>query len=321
MRTSAKVVAGRIGLLFVSLAVASVAVFLLINLLPGDVAAVIMGTNADPSSVEQVRAQLGLDRPLLLRYFEWIGQLLSGNLPSSVFTGMPIGPQVARRLGVTFSLVGLGMLTALLIALPAGMLAAAKRNKTIGVVVSVISQLGMAIPAFLAGLILVIIFAVKLRWLPANGYVPLKENPGQWIRYLILPVCSIAAVQGAILTRYVRSAFVEVIKQDYFRTARAVGFPYTAAMIRHGLRNAALQVLTVLGLQLSTLLVGAIVVEQVFRLPGLGSYLVQSVAQRDLPVVQTLVMILVTLVLVINTIVDLAYQLIDPRLREDGEDS
>lgn len=299
--------------------IASVVVFALINALPGDVAAVILGPNATPEAVAGMRQRLGLNRPLAQRYLEWITGLLSGNLGNSALDGQPVAALVAGKFSVTFSLVVLGMSLALTIAVPLGMFAAARRSRPSGFVVSALSQLGMSVPAFLAGIFLVVVFAVWLRWLPANGYVPIGRGPGQWAAHLVLPVASLALVQSAILTRYVRSAFIEVLNQDYFRTARAVGWRYWPALWRHGLRNAGLQILTVLGLQLATLFVGAIVIEQVFALPGLGSYLLSSVVDRDLPVVQSVAMLLVALVLIINMVVDVAYLLIDPRLRAQQE--
>lgn len=319
MKAPAKAILKRIVTLLVSLIVASVVVFLLINLLPGDVTGVILGANADPESVAQLRAAMGLDQPLILRYFSWLSGMIRLDPGTSIFTGQAISEQLPHRLEATFSLVFAGMLLALLLAIPLGMVGALWRNRKSGIVVSALSQLGMAIPAFLAGMLLTIVFAVKLQVLPANGYVSFQEDPLEWARYLCLPVLSIAIVQGAVLTRYTRSAFIEVIKQDYFRTARAIGWRFPGALLRHGVRNASLQVITVLGLQLSTLLVGAIVVEQVFAIPGLGTYLIAAVVQRDLTVVQAVVMLLVAAVLVINALVDVVYQLLDPRIRQGVE--
>lgn len=308
-----------LGSFLLSLLVASAVVFALVNLLPGDVAQVILGTNADPASVEALREQLGLNRPAVLRYLEWLGGLFTGDFGHSALTGEAVAAQLPRRLGVTLWLVVLGMALAVAIALPVGIFAAANRRRRRGQLVSAASQLGMAVPAFLMGIVLVTIFAVQLRWLPANGYVPFSTDPWQWARRIILPVVSLALVQSAVLIRYVRNAFVDVLGEDYFRTARAIGWPRRQALIRHGLRNAGLQVITVLGLQLATLFVGAIVIETVFVLPGLGSYLLAAVNNRDLPIVQSVVMLLVALVLVINALVDLAYRLIDPRLRSGEE--
>lgn len=314
-----RAIAQRLGAFLLSLLVASAIVFVLLNLLPGDAAQVILGSNTDPASVEQLRRELGLDRPLLVRYLEWLAGLLVGNPGTSALTGESFAGDIGRRLAVTGWLVLLGMGLAILIALPVGRFAAANRKKTSGQIASAASQLGMAVPAFLMGILLTTIFAVRLRWLPANGYTPLLDKPLQWARRMVLPVISLALVQSAVLTRYVRNAFIDVLAEDYFRTARAIGWPFHYALRRHGMRNAGLQIVTVLGLQLATVFVGAIVIENVFVLPGLGSYLLAAVANRDLPIVQSVVMILVALVLVINALVDLAYVMIDPRLRSPDE--
>ena len=316
---AAKAIGKRLLSLAISLLVASLLVFLLLNLLPGDVAQVILGPNADPASVEALRQELGLDRPLIVRYLAWLGGLVTGNLGVSALTGAPFGQVIASKLAVTSWLVILGMALALAIAAPVGKAAAEHRRNAKGQVISIFSQLGMAIPAFLAGIILVIIFFVQLRWFPANGYVPLLKNPLAWAERMVLPVISLALVQSAVLTRYVRNAFIEVMNEDYLRTARAIGWTESKALTRHGRRNVAIQVVTVLGLQLATLFVGAIVIEQVFVLPGLGSYLLAAVNNRDLPIVQSIAMILVAIVLLINVLVDIAYLIIDPRLRARGE--
>ena len=316
---AAKAIGKRLLSLAISLLVASLLVFLLLNLLPGDVAQVILGPNADPASVEALRQELGLDRPLIVRYLAWLGGLVTGNLGVSALTGAPFGQVIASKLAVTSWLVILGMALALAIAAPVGKAAAEHRRNAKGQVISIFSQLGMAIPAFLAGIILVIIFSVQLRWFPANGYVPLLKNPLAWAEHMVLPVISLALVQSAVLTRYVRNAFIEVMNEDYLRTARAIGWTESKALTRHGRRNVAIQVVTVLGLQLATLFVGAIVIEQVFVLPGLGSYVLAAVNNRDLPIVQSIAMILVAIVLLINVLVDIAYLIIDPRLRARGE--
>ncbi len=292
----------------------SAIIFGLVNLLPGDVATAILGDQADAASIAALRAELGLDRPVALRYLSWVTDMVQGNLGHTAGTGQSIAGLIGPRLGVTLWLVGLGMLLAVVVAIPVGMLAARGRRRASGVIVSALSQLGMAIPAFLAGILLVIVFAVQLRWVPANGYVPFTEDTYQWARHLVLPVISLALVQSSVLTRYARSAFIEVLTEDWFRTARSVGWTTRAAMLRHGLRNAALSIVTVLGLQLTTLFVGAIVVESVFNLPGLGSLLLDAVLNRELVEVQAIVMLLVAMVLLINMLVEVSYTLIDPRL-------
>ncbi|MCL2316106.1 MAG: ABC transporter permease [Actinomycetia bacterium] len=314
MRLS-RLLLGRLAAFVVSLLVASLAVFLLLNLLPGDVTAVILGNNATPAAVAHLRSAMGLDDPVLLRYVHWLAGVAHGNLGASAFTGEPVAGLIVPKLAVTISLVGGGMVLAMVLALPAGLFAALHRRQASGQMVLATSQLGMAVPAFLAGIVLVVVFAARLRWLPAGNYVPLTSDPLDWFRHLILPWVSLALVQGAVLVRYVRGAFLDVMDQDYMRTARSIGWRRRRAVWRHGLRNAALQIVTVLGLQLATLFVGAVVIENVFVLPGLGSLLLRSVNGRDLPLVQAIVLVLVALILMINLLVDVAYLVIDPRLR------
>ncbi|MDO5736740.1 MAG: ABC transporter permease [Propionibacteriaceae bacterium] len=308
----------RLAGLLVSLLVASMLIFLATNYLPGDVAQVILGTNASPGEVDALRVRLGLDRPLGTRYVEWLSQVLRGDFGTSMISGRDVVSQIAPRLGVSLWLVGLAMLLAIVIALPLGAFAAIKRRRASGFIASAVAQIGLSIPAFWAAIWLVVIFAVTLRWLPATNYVSPAVSLGQWALHLVLPVTSLAIVQASILSRYVRSAVIEVLGEDWFRTARSVGWSTWGALRRHGSRNIAISLLTVIGLQLSTLLVGAIIIEQVFALPGLGSRLIQAVNQRDLVVVQAIVLLLVWAVLVINFLVDFAYQLVDPRLRRTG---
>ncbi|NEA30091.1 ABC transporter permease [Streptomyces sp. SID13031] len=307
--------AERTAVLVISLAVASVLVFGFMAVLPGDPARVALGVNASDDAVAQLRQQFGLDRPLTTQYVDWLGGLLHGDFGTSYVSKVAIGPQVADRFQVTLWLVVVGMVVALVLAAPAGTVMAARHRRLSGLALSALSQLGVAIPAFLAGILLIMLFAVKLGWLPANGWTPPAEDPGMFLKQLILPALSLGIVQGAVLTRYVRSAVLEVLREDYLRTARAKGLRPFPALWRHGLRNAAVPVVTVLGLQLATLLIGAVVVERVFVIPGLGSLLLDGVSNRDLLLVQDVVMVLVVAVLVVNFLVDLLYVALDPRLR------
>jgi peptide/nickel transport system permease protein len=305
----------RAGVLLASLAVSSVLVFGFMAVLPGDPARVALGVNASDEAVAQLRQQFGLDRSLVTQYADWLGGLLHGDFGTSYVSKVAIGPQVFDRLQVTLWLVVTSMVIALVVAVPAGTVMAARHRRISGLVLSAISQLGVAVPAFLAGILLITIFAVKLGWLPANGWTPPAQNPGMFVRQLILPALSLGLVQGAVLTRYVRSAVLDVLREDYLRTARAKGLRPFPALWRHGMRNAAVPVVTVLGLQLATLLIGAVVVERVFVIPGLGSLLLDGVSNRDLLLVQDVVMLLVVAVLVVNFVVDLLYLALDPRLR------
>ncbi|HAT1213122.1 ABC transporter permease [Corynebacterium striatum] len=291
---------------------ASVAIFLLMRAVPGNPARVALGVNATDEAVAELTQTLGLDRPLFTQYFEWVGGLLSGSFGTSLSSQQDITPLVLDRAQVSLILVGLAIVLALAGAVPMGMWLARTGNTF----VSALTQIGIAVPSFLVGIIMVAFFAVRLGWLPANGWIPPDQNFGGFIARLIMPVISLALVQGAMLTRYVRSSIVDVMDQDYIRTARALGLSHAEALRRHGLRNAALPVLTVTGLQLTTLIVGAVVIESVFVIPGLGSMLLDAVSNRDLTTVQTLVMLLVFFTLVINLATDLAYRVIDPRLKE-----
>ncbi len=311
-------IARRTGVFVVSLLGASLLIFLTTNALPGDVAQVLLGTDATPEALAQLRAQLGLDRPLPVQYLSWLGGILVGDFGHSHLNGQPVLTLMAPRIAVTLWLVFFGMVGSVLIAVPAGMVAALKRRSWPGFTISAAAQVGMAVPVFWGGIMLVLVFAVWLHWLPANGYVPLARSPGQWAAHLVLPVVTLALVQAAVLIRYVRSAFIEVLNEDYYRTARSIGWTPMRALYRHGVRNAAISLVTILGLQLSTVLVGAIVVESVFTLPGLGSLLLTAVNQRDLLVVQGTVMFLVLAVLAISALVDFSYLLIDPRQAAAG---
>lgn len=309
--------ARRLGVFVASVVVASLLVFLVASALPGNVAQVVLGVQATPDAVARLEQQFGLDRPWTVRYLEWLAGLARLDLGRSYLTGQPVLEQVLPRLGVTAWLVGLAMVLALLVAVPLGMWAAVRRRHVDGFVASAISQIGLAVPSFWLGILAVLVFAVRLGWLPASGYVPFAAGPGDWGRHLVLPVVSLATVQASVLGRYVRSATIEVLHQDHYRTARAGGWRTLPALLRHGLRNMSLSVVTVVGLQLATLLAGAIVVESVFALPGLGRLLLDAVAQRDLMVVQGVVLLLVVAVLVINALVDISYALLDPRLRTE----
>jgi peptide/nickel transport system permease protein len=305
----------RAAILVASFVVSSILVFAFMAVLPGDPARTALGVNATEQAVAQLHQQYGLDRPLPVQYLSWVGGLARGDLGTSYISKALIGPQVADRLQVTLWLVVTSMVLALVVAVPAGVLMAVRHRRISGVVLSAVSQIGVAVPAFLAGILLITLFAVRLGWLPANGWTAPSEDPVMFVRQLTLPALSLGLVQAAVLTRYVRSAVLDVLREDYLRTARAKGLTPYRALLRHGLRNAAVPVVTVLGLQLATLLIGAVVVERVFVVPGLGSLLLDAVSTRDLIVVQDVVMLLVVAVLLVNFVVDVLYVLIDPRLR------
>lgn len=307
-----KKVLTRIGVFLVTVAVASVAVFLLLSALPGDAAAIKLGTEASPQALEQMRHELGLDRPMYLRYFSWAGGMIRGDMGISANSGVSIASDVIQGLQVTLLLVVIAMIIALLIAFIFGTLAAVYRDRALGTVLSVVSQIGVSVPAFLAGLILVIIFAVGLGMFPATGWSS-PDDPVQFLRHVALPALSLGLVQGAILSRYVRSAVLEVTTEDFMRTARAKGLSFSQALRKHGIRNALVPIMNIAGVETASILIGAVVVERVFEIRGLGSLLVSSVENRDLPEVQAIVMVLAVMVLFVNLVVDLLSAAVDPR--------
>ncbi len=305
----------RLVIFVVSLWAASVIVFALLSVLPGDPASVILGTQATPESLASLRAELGLDRSVVAQYLEWSGDLLRGDLGTSYINRLSIGGQIVDRLSVTIPLAVMGIALAVLVAVPAGVLAAARHRKTADTVISTLSQLGLAVPAFWAGLVFVTFLAVRWRIFPAGGFPGWSDDFLGSLKALVLPAVSLALVQGAILSRYVRSAVLEVMNEDFIRTARAKGLTRTEALWRHGLRNAAIPVVTILGLQLAALLAGTVVIESVFVLPGLGNLLLQAISRRDLLLVQGAAFVIAAIILLVNLVIDLSYPLIDPRVR------
>jgi peptide/nickel transport system permease protein len=302
----------------VSLVVASILVFTVVNVLPGDVAAVMLGTNATPEALATLRHQLGLDQPGWLRYLQWVGGMLRSDFGTSLLSHAEVGPLIADKLSISGPLALAAAAISVALAMPLGVLAGVNYRKSSGAAISVISLLGMAVPAFAAGLLLAAVFALRLKVLPAGGFVPWSENSLNALRSLILPALALGLVQAAVLTRYVRSAVIDVQREDFLRTARAKGLTRWQALYRHGFRYAAIPLVTLFGIQLTSLLAGAIVIENVFVLPGLGRLLLQSVGNRDLIVVQDLVMLLTAVVLVVNFLVDLSYRLLDPRIRSSA---
>ncbi len=301
--------------LALSLVAASILVFAVVNVLPGDPALVILGINATPENVQSLHQLLGLDVPAPQRYLQWVAGMLHGDFGISALGRNPVGPEILQKLTVSGPLAIFAVAISLTISIPLGVVAGVRHRRASGTLISALSLGGIAIPGFWAGLLLATLFSVNLHLLPAGGFVEWSENPVQAVRSLILPALALGLIQGAVLTRFVRSAIIDVQGQDFIRTARAKGLTRWLALRRHGFRNAAIPVVTVLGIQLTGLLVGAIVIENVFVLPGLGRLLFQSVGNRDLVIVQDLVMLLTAVVLTVNFLVDVSYRLLDPRIR------
>ena len=292
---------------------ASLVVFIVLEVLPGDPALLMLGVDARPDTLAALRAQMGLDQPAPVRYLAWIGGLLTGDLGVSHTYGVPVAELIRDRLVVTAPLAALAMLVSTAVALPLGLLAASKRNRLSDYGVMAFSQLGVAVPNFWFGILLVLWFSIGLGWFDAGGFPGWSAGIGPALKSLTLPAFTLGLTEAAILARVTRSAVLDTLGEDYVRTARAKGLSRSAVMRRHVLRNALIPITTIVGLQFAFLLGGAIVVENVFFLPGLGRLLFQAISQRDLIVVKDAVMVLAAMVVAVNLIVDILYAVIDPR--------
>ncbi|WP_238371725.1 ABC transporter permease [Heliomarina baculiformis] len=301
--------------LIVSLAVASLVIFFVIEVAPGDPAQFMLGINAQPDTVAALRSELGLDVPKWQRYLGWVGGLVTGDFGTSYTYRTPISTMIADRLWVSLPLAIYALTLSTVIAFPAGIYAAARRGKGGDMAVMGATQLGVAVPNFWFAMMMVLIFAINLRWFSAGGFAGWDKGLWTGIHSLTLPAVSLALPQAAILARVMRSALLDILGEDFMRTARAKGLTRRQALWRHGVRNALIPVLTIIGLQFSFLLAGSIIIEQVFYLPGLGRLVFQAISSRDLIVVESVVMLLVFAVITVNFLVDLAYAAVDPRLR------
>jgi peptide/nickel transport system permease protein len=301
--------------LIATLVGASVVVFLVLEILPGNAAQILMGPDASPEAVQALAAKLGIDRPPIERYWDWVSGMFVGELGQSYAYSTPVAELVLERLSLTVPLALMAMIITSVLALVAGIYAAARHNKLGDVGVMGLSQIGIAIPNFWFAILLILLFSVQLGWFSAGGFSGWGEGILPGLRALLLPAISLAVVQSAILARITRSAVLEVLREDFVRTARAKGVSRRGAMWGHVLRNAMIPVITVMGLQFAELLAGTIVVENVFYLPGLGRLIFQSISNRDLIVVRNCVMLLAAMVVIVNFVVDLLYAVIDPRVK------
>lgn len=307
----------RLALLALGLIVASVLIFMTLRVLPGDVAQLIAGVNSTPEQIAAIRERLGLNQPLPVQYLDWIGGVFRGDLGTSQITGSSVAAELAEKAQVTVPLGILALTIAVLFSVPLGVLSAMRRGRADGTALSVGAQTLAAVPVVWAGMMLVVVFAVWLGWLPAQGFPRTGwSTPWLALKALILPALTIGIVEGAMLMRFVRSATLQAVGQDFVRTAAAKGLTRNAALIRHGLPVVGLSVITVLGLQVAGIIVGAVVIEQLFNLPGIGRMLVADVNGRDLLKVQGELLVLTGFVLIVGFIVDLFHRLIDPRQRE-----
>jgi peptide/nickel transport system permease protein len=295
--------------------IVAVVVFALMRLAPGDPAAVMVGDLDDPTVLEQVREELGLNEPLPAQFAIWFGNVIRGELGQSLMTGEDVLDAMLKRFRVTAQIVFVSIILAILIAIPVGLLAAWRQNRTSDVITMFLVILAVSVPSFWVGILLILVFGVELGWLPTIGYVPVSENLAEGLRYLILPVTALLLGEMASLARMMRSSTIEVLRLEYITHARAKGLPERTVLWRHALPNAFAPVLTVLGLMLGSLLGGAVVIETVFTLPGLGRFLVDGIYARDYPVVQGTLLLVAGIYVLTNLIVDLLYPLFDPRVR------
>lgn len=289
--------------------------FLIIQLVPGDPARIILGINADQSKVEDLRRIMGLDRPLLVQYGDWLLSLLRGDLGESYITGQSVMEAVLERLPRTLTLAGASLAIALAIALPLGILSALRLRSSVDYGAMIFSQVGVSIPDFWMGIMLILVFSLNLRWLPPSGYVGITEDPVEWLRHLILPALTVGIVSGSVITRFVRSAMLETLHQDYVRTARSKGLHERRIVSHHVLRNALIPITTVVGLQLAALLGGVVVVEVIFAWPGVGRLALDAVQRRDYAMLQGAVLFLALAFSAVSLVVDLLYAYLDPRIR------
>jgi peptide/nickel transport system permease protein len=293
----------------------SITVFSALFILPGDPAQIILGINATPESLAGLRADLGLDKPFLGQYGDWIVKLLSGRSHQSIHYKMPVSELIASRLAVTGPLALLAMLFAVVISIPFGIYAARHQNHKGDVAVMAFTQLGLATPEFWLGILLVLLFSVELNWFAAGGFPGWTSDIWGSLKALLLPAFALGVIRASILTRITRSSMLEVLREDYVRTARAKGLRERTVVYVHALRNALIPVLTIMGLQLGQLLAGAIIIENVFFLPGLGRLVFTAIGMRDLPVVRDIVLLMAAAVVLVNFLVDLAYAYVDPRIK------
>jgi len=308
----------RLAISAVTLVVISVIVFTGVRMIPGDPARVMAGTEADEAGLAEIRAKYGLTDPLPVQYLRWVGLALRGDLGESIRTRETVAATVAKKLPVTMELACLSILVALCIAIPVGVLSAARRNTLWDYLANSLSLCGLSVPSFWLGIMLILLLSVRLHWLPASGFVPLWENPVGNLTRMLMPAFVLGATLGAVLMRQTRNSMIEVLGADYIRTAYSKGLPGRAVIFRHAIRNGLIPVVTILGLQMGALMGGAVVTEQIFVVPGFGRLIVESVFTRDYPLVQGVVLITASAYVLINLLVDISYSLLNPRIRVKG---
>ncbi len=297
------------------MAIVALFVFSLLYIAPGDPAAIIAGDQASPADIDRIREGLGLDRPFLIRFGEWLWNVLQGNLGTSIFTNLPVTKMIGQRLEPTISLMILTLILSIGIAVPVGVLAAWKQGTWIDRLIMVMAVFGFSVPVFVVGYLLAYVFALQLDWFPVQGYTPIARGFGPWLANLVLPSVALGGVYIALIARITRATMLEVLSQDYIRTAKAKGVGSRTILFLHALKNAAVPIVTVIGIGVALLIGGAVVTESVFAIPGLGRLVVDAILRRDYPVIQGVVLLFSFVYVLVNLGVDLLYTLFDPRIR------
>ena len=297
------------------MAVVALFVFSLLYIAPGDPAAVIAGDQASPADVERIRQSLGLDRPFLVRLGEWVWQILHGDLGTSIFTNLPVASLIVQRIEPTLSLMALTLFLTIIVAVPLGVVAAWKAGSFVDRAIMAFAVFAFSLPVFVVGYVLAYVFALQFEWLPVQGYTPLAQGFWPWLEKLILPAVALGCVYIALIARITRASMLEVLQQDYIRTARAKGLGQRSILFVHALKNAAVPILTVIGIGVALLIGGAVVTESVFAIPGLGRLTIDAILRRDYPVIQGIVLLFSFLYVLVNLMVDVIYTLVDPRIR------
>jgi peptide/nickel transport system permease protein len=297
------------------MAIVALFVFSLLYIAPGDPAVVVAGDQASPADVERIRQSLGLDQPFLVQFGTWLGHILRGDLGTSIFTGLPVAAMIAQRIEPTLSLMAITLVLTILVAVPLGVVAAWKAGSLLDRAIMAFAVFGFSLPVFVVGYVLAYVFALELEWLPVQGYTPLARGVWPWLENLILPSIALGCVYIALIARVTRAAMLEVLTQDYIRTARAKGLGQGRILFVHALKNAAVPIVTVIGIGIALLIGGAVVTESVFAIPGLGRLTVDAILRRDYPVIQGIVLLFSFVYVLVNLTIDVTYTLIDPRIR------
>jgi peptide/nickel transport system permease protein len=305
----------RIASTFIVMAIVAVIIFLLVRIAPGDPVAILVGDNASPDQIDAVRKQLGLDDPIVVQFWRWASRVLVGDLGISIFSNEPVAKLIGQRLEPTLSLAATTIILAVVVAVTAGIVAAWQVGTWIDRVVMALSVASFSVPVFVVGYVLIYVFAIQLRWLPVQGYQPIADGVFDWLRHLVLPSIALGLAYVALIARITRTAMLEVLAEDYIRTAHAKGVATGPVLLKHALKNAGVPIVTVIGIGIALLIGGVVITETVFNIPGIGRLVVDAIQTRDYPIIQGVILLFSGVYVIVNLLVDLTYTLLDPRIR------